>query len=157
MIFFVKPLQLRTRSAFTLRPVRCAANLIKMPNSRAKTYPKCGIRQMPRRKVKGRSKERSLQSLARTYRQASCTPQKPHDSRQNPARRTCLEWQADCSTTRGTHTVAQSTPGRFQESTDRIRSRVFLLLQTAGKSIEWNAIRACPQGEGRDTAFQPDC
>ena len=35
------------------------------------------------------------------------------------------------------------TPEHFQASTYRISSGIFLRLQTAGKSIQWKAIRAC--------------
>jgi len=40
------------------------------------------------------------------------------------------------------------TPEHFQASTYRISSWIFLRLQTAGKSIQWKAIRACLRAAG---------
>jgi hypothetical protein len=125
MCFCSFPLEAKPPSNFALalRPVRCAANLIKMPNPCAKTYPERGIKQP----AVERSEEQSLQSLACLNPQARCAPQKPIDSRQNPARPTSLKWQADCSITCGTHTVAQSAPSRFRESIPNSLQSLFAL------------------------------
>jgi hypothetical protein len=79
-------------------------------------------------------------------------------------RRTCVVgWHGDCSAkiesgwSRSSPCRFSGTPEHFPATTYRISSRIFLRLQTAGKSIQWKAIRACPQGDGGTSAFQPCC
>lgn len=94
-------------------------------------------------------KERLLQSLAFVIRRARSGWSKAVDSCWHPARTCVVGWHGDCSAkhesgwSRPSPCRFSGTPEHFQASTYRISSWIFLRLQTAGKSIQWKAIRAC--------------